>query len=101
MIFFTSASATIQFAMLGDLRPTYAAVLCLAGLLGTVIGQVVVGALIKRWGRQSIIILIIATIIGGSTLVMGVVGVTSVLADLHEGKSQGFRPLCTSTLLDD
>lgn len=87
--------------MLGDLRPAYAAVLFVAGLLGTVLGQLVLGALLRRWGRQSIIILIIATVIGVSTIVMTVTGVLNLLVELDEGKDQGFRPLCTSTLLDD
>ena len=65
MILFTAASATLQFAMLGDLRPAYATVLFFAGLVGTILGQMVISALIKRWNRQSIIVLIIALIIGG------------------------------------
>ena len=102
MILFTAASATFQYAMLGDLRPAYATVLFIAGgsmtmltripahgdprprariatstllaltlsplcsgLAGTVVGQLVLGALMRRWGRQSIIVLLIAAIIGG------------------------------------
>ena len=60
-----------------------------------------VSALIKRWQRQSLIVLIIGVIIGGSTLVMSFTGVLEFADELREGKSQGFRPLCTSTLLDD
>jgi uncharacterized membrane protein YfcA len=101
MIFFTALSATLQFAMLGDIRLGYAGVLFVAGLVGTAVGQYVVGAMLKRSGRQSLIVLLIAFIIGGSTLVMTVLGTFDFLAELREGKSQGFRPLCGSSLVED
>lgn len=101
MIFFTAASATLQYALLNDLRPNYGATLYVAGLIGTGIGQLVVGAALRRYGRPSLIVLIIAGIIGGSTLVMSVTGVWTFVNELKEGKSQGFRPLCESTLVDD
>ena len=49
----------------------------------------------------ALIILIIATIIGGSTVVMSVTGVLSFQDELAEGRSQGFRALCVNELLDD
>jgi len=101
MILFTSASAALQYATLGDLRPVYGLVLFVAGTLGTALGQLIVGAMLKRWGRQSLIVLIIAAIIGGSTLVMTVTGVLDFHSELVEGKSQGFRPLCASALVDE
>lgn len=64
MIFFTAGSATIQYAALGDLRPAYATVLFLAGLAGTFTGQRVVSELLKRTGRQSLVVLLIAVVIG-------------------------------------
>ena len=87
--------------MLGDIRLGYAGVLFVAGLVGTAVGQYVVGAMLKRSGRQSLIVLLIAFIIGGSTLVMTVLGTFDFLAELREGKSQGFRPLCGSSLVED
>ena len=101
MIFFTAASATLQFAMLGDIRPVYACTLFLAGLVGTAVGQRVVSVLLRRSGRQSLIVLILAFIIGGSTIVMSIVGVFNFMDELKEGKSQGFRPLCESSLVGD
>ena len=101
MIFFTAASATLQYALLGDLRPWHAGTLYVAGLVGTSLGQLVVGAALRRYGRPSLIVLIIAGIIGGSTVVMSVTGALGFLQELREGKDQGFRPLCVSTLVDD
>ena len=56
------------------------------------------------WGRRfdaGLIVLIIAAIIGGSTAIMSVTGVLSFVQELREGKDQGFRPLCFSSLVDD
>ena len=44
MILFTSAAATLQFALIGDLRPHYALALFCCGLGGTVVGQLVSGS---------------------------------------------------------
>ena len=53
MILFTSASAALQYAMLGDLRPTYAAALFVSGLCGTACGQILVGAAIRKvWAAE-------------------------------------------------
>ena len=59
-----------------------------------------ISSLLKRSGRHSLIVLIIAFIIGASTLIMGVAGVAAFLSDLDEGKSLGLRPLCESSIID-
>jgi uncharacterized membrane protein YfcA len=100
MIFFTALSATLQYTLLGDIRLGYAAVLFVAGLVGTAIGQWIIGAMLKRSGRPSVIVLLIAFIIGGSTVVMSILGALNFLAELREGKNQGFRALCGSSLLE-
>ena len=64
------------------------------GLCGTVVGQLVVQAAIRRLKKESIITLLIAAVIGGSTLLMGANGVVEVIHSIRAGESQGFRPLC-------
>ena len=44
--------------------------------------------------KESIITLLIAAVIGGSTLLMGANGVVEVIHSIRAGESQGFRPLC-------
>ena len=94
MILFTAATATMQYALFGALRPHYAAALFGVGLCGTVVGQLVVQAAIRRLKKESIITLLIAAVIGGSTLLMGANGVVEVIHSIRAGESQGFRPLC-------
>ena len=101
MILFTSAAATLQFTLLGDIRPHYAGTLFVCGLAGTSVGQYALAVLMRRWGRPSLITLTIAAVIGGSALIMGVTGVITLFYDLREGKSQGFRPLCGASAIDD
>ena len=47
------------------------------------------------------IVLIIALIIGTSTLMMTVMGTFDFIEELREGKNQGLRPLCESPLVGD
>ena len=57
MILFTSSLTTLQFLVAGLLRWDYAAFYACIGALGTVIGAKAVGALVKRFKRQSILAL--------------------------------------------
>ena len=72
----------------GSSRGRFAAA---GGGAGTGLGQRVLSTLIKRWGRPSMIVLVIALVLGASTLVMSVSGVLSFRQELREGKSQGFN----------
>ena len=56
--------------------------------------QVGLGYLLKKWRRQSIIVLVIATVIGGSAILMGIVGAFDFVHRLQAGEYQGFRSLC-------
>jgi len=74
MIFFTASSATVSFALYGMILWDYAAVLFVVGLIFTAIGQVVVFWLVEKLGRSSIIIVVIAAILGTSTVMLAVNG---------------------------
>ena len=96
MILFTTAAASIQYALFGALRAHYASALFLTGLIGTVCGQYVVRALIKRSGRESLIVILIAVVIGVSTLLMGSIGAYTFVQELSAGQDQGLRNVCDS-----
>jgi len=64
--------------------------------MGTLAGQWGLGYLIKRYNRQSIIVLMIAVVVGISAVLMGVVGVVSVVRGVQRGESQGFHSVCGS-----
>jgi len=71
MIFFTASSATVTYATFDQLAWDWAGILFCFGLIFTSLGQYVVNSYIKSTGRASIIVYIIATIVGLSTLLMG------------------------------
>jgi len=100
MILFTTAAATLQYALFGALRVHYAAVLFVTGLVGTLCGQFVVKKIMQRTGRQSLIIIIIALVIGSSTALMGGIGAATFVQGLRAGEDQGFRELCMAEALD-
>lgn len=63
MIFFTAASAALSFVVFGAVRGDYAVALFFVGFFFTILGQLVVASAVKRSGRPSIIVFIIAAII--------------------------------------
>uniref|UniRef100_A0A7S4ETG3 Uncharacterized protein n=1 Tax=Chrysotila carterae TaxID=13221 RepID=A0A7S4ETG3_CHRCT len=94
MILFTSATAATQYFIFGALRLRYGAVMFVVGFCGTVVGQMGVSYLLKRWGRQSIIVIVIAVVIGFSCLMMGAVGTFDFIQGIRAGEYQGFHALC-------
>jgi len=78
MIFFTAGAATVSFALFGLLQKDYAIFFFTFGLIFTYIGQVVSEHAIKKLGRSSIIVFLIASIIIASTCLMGIEGVHNV-----------------------
>ena len=56
--------------------------------------------IIQRTNRQSLIIIIIAIVIGASTLLMGGIGFATFFQDLRAGEDQGLRELCVAEAPD-
>ena len=90
----TTLVSILRYALLGSLRSRYALAFFCVGLVGTYTGQLVVGALLERWRRQSLIIIIISIIIGGSALMMGAVGAYTFADGLANGVREGMHPMC-------
>ena len=89
-----------QYALFGALRLHYASVLFAIGLVGTLCGQFVVKKIIQRTNRQSLIVIIIAVVIGASTALMGGIGVATFIAEFRAGEDQGMRELCVAEAPD-
>jgi len=71
MIMYTSFTALTSFYVFGLLLEDYACVGFLVGLVVTAVGQVGITALIKKLGRDSIIIFSVAAVVGVSAVLMG------------------------------
>jgi uncharacterized membrane protein YfcA len=81
MILFTTMSATTTFIAFGTLTFDYAAYLFCIGLVGTTIGQLLVGHLVKKYNRVSLISLSIGAVVGLSTLLMGFEAIYSLVTE--------------------
>jgi len=96
MILFTSSLTTLQFLVAGLLRLDYTLFYACIGALGTIAGQKSVGALVKRFKRQSILSLALGVNIAVSTVVMGIVGGAQIVTDALAANwdAFSFQPLC-------
>jgi len=71
MILFTSFTSCFAFAIMGALSVPYALWYALMGFCGAIIGQVVVDFIVKKYKMQSLVVLILGTVmaVGGIMLV--------------------------------
>ncbi|EQC34958.1 hypothetical protein SDRG_07755 [Saprolegnia diclina VS20] len=98
MILFTSSATTLQFAVAGQFpgqrQYDYILWFSLMGFLGGIFGQKCVGYLLKKYNRTSILVYILAFVIGASAIAMGVAGFQNVVRDFSKGVHLGFSGLC-------
>ncbi|KAF0697242.1 Aste57867_12070 [Aphanomyces stellatus] len=90
MILFTSSATTIQFIVLGMLPHNYAIWYGVVGFVGSLLGQIGLSYLIRKYRKTAFVLFVIAGVIGASGTVMGFLGIQVVL--LHGFR--GFRSLC-------
>ena len=89
MMLFTASSTTLQFTLLGMVDWERNWILPLIGAAGATVGQQVIGVLVKRYNRQSLIVFPVAGIIGLSAVLMGYTS----LMDLYHNGMGGFQGL--------
>jgi len=93
MIFFTSSSACVSFAVFGSLEYEYGAACFIFGLICTVIGQVFVAQMFKD--RQSPTVFSIAIVILISSVCIGIETLLQGLADYRKGDLFKIDALCS------
>jgi len=75
----TSSSATLQFCLLSMLSYDYMAFFMAVGVVGTFIGQTAINYTIKKYGRPSVIVFVVAAVIGIAVILMGVNGILNLV----------------------
>eukprot|EP00466_Bigelowiella_natans_P018555 jgi/Bigna1/90693/estExt_fgenesh1_pg.C_760101 len=80
MIFYTSGAASVSYLVFGMLRPDYGGPLFMIGFIGTFMGQIVMNWVLEKLRRKSILIFIIAILIGASTILMTLTSVEALIA---------------------
>lgn len=93
MILYTASAATVTYATFGQVKWDWAGILFCVGLVFTSVGQTLVNSYIARTGRASIIVFIIAAIVGLSTLLMGYQSIVISIKDINAGDT-GFGDVC-------
>jgi len=95
MILFTSSAATASYLLFDSLNPHYGIIVFTLGFCNTLIGQKALNVMVKKYGRSSIIILLIATIVAMSAVAMGLESGGTII-DLFSGKSSPAKSICGS-----
>mmetsp|Transcript_4345 Transcript_4345/g.16354 ORF Transcript_4345/g.16354 Transcript_4345/m.16354 type:complete len:236 (-) Transcript_4345:180-887(-) len=94
MIMFTSSITTSQFVILGRLPFDYGIVFAIGGFISALVGQMMFEYVVKKFDRPSLLVILMAIVIGVSTLLMGGVGASRLIRDVHEGAYLGFNLPC-------
>merc|ERR1712154_133967 len=87
------SNATVSYLLFESLNWQYGLMVFALGFTNTLIGQKVLNAIVKKYNRSSIIILLIATIVGMSSIAMGLES-SGTLIDYFQGKEVAARTLC-------
>lgn len=93
MILMTSAGASISYLLFQQLNLHYGLFLFGLGLVFTLAGQLTLNAVVKRYNRASLIILVIGITVAASAVAMGIES-SGALIDLFNGRAEGGGSLC-------
>lgn len=96
MILFTSSAATASYLLFDSLNPHYGLIVFCLGFVNTLIGQKALNVMVKKYGRSSIIVLLIATIVAMSAVAMGLES-GGTIVDLFSGKASPSKSICGSS----
>lgn len=96
MILFTSISAVAQYGIIGRIQWDYAAFLFILGLLGSIVGQHVLGVLVKKYKSQSFILLAMLLIVIPGGILLTITAITDLVDSVKAGSGVGFKQLCPS-----
>ncbi|CAL5221862.1 g4123 [Coccomyxa viridis] len=94
MILFSSSAIALSFYFQGLLNVSYAQVIAPLCFAASLIGVLVVGRIIRKTGRASIIVLILSALITIGTVLTAVFGGIRAANNIKNGGSAGFKPFC-------
>mmetsp|Transcript_16709 Transcript_16709/g.25240 ORF Transcript_16709/g.25240 Transcript_16709/m.25240 type:complete len:562 (-) Transcript_16709:41-1726(-) len=96
MILFTSFTATTSFVVFGLLQLDYAGVCVALGFVATVVGQLVLNALMKKYQRNSYIAFSIGVVVLLSAILMTIQGLVSMTESgvVEAGENSGGGGVC-------
>jgi uncharacterized membrane protein YfcA len=96
MTLFTSSSATVQYIALGRVLPSYGAFLFCLAAVASYVGQRFIVGPIKARNKTSLLVLMLAGIIGAAAILLCITGGMQIKRDYDQGANFGFKTLCTA-----
>lgn len=94
MILFSSSAATLSFAIDGHINVQYAFIYGSLNFTASFLGVFFVGRAVKRSGRSSIIVLLLALMMASGALISAVFGGIESVQDFKSGSNLAFSSLC-------
>ena len=96
MILFSSSTISLSYFFNGTLNTHYALVFAPICFVASLVGVTVVGRIVKKTGRSSILIFILTFLIAVGTLLSAVFGGRKAYDDIKHHRNIGFQPFCRS-----
>ena len=87
LVMFTTFGSSITYIILRTLNPTYAVWTGSWCIIGTYIGMKLLDIMMKKWGRQSLIVFLLAGILGISALLIPIFGAMDLLEQFDTGNT--------------
>ena len=94
MILFSSSTISLSYLFNGMLNTHYAVVFAPICFVASLVGVTIIGRLVKRTGRSSILIMILTALIAAGTILSAVFGGSQAYNDIKHHHNIGFQPFC-------
>jgi len=94
MILFTATSTSSQYILLGRMPLDYGLFFGLSGFLAALVGQLVIGYIVKKYKFQSLMVFLLAFVMILSILLMGALGIYKFVISVINNEYLGFKSPC-------
>ncbi|KAF9672199.1 hypothetical protein SADUNF_Sadunf11G0015800 [Salix dunnii] len=94
MVFFLSSMSALQYLLLGMEHVEASIILAVICFVASLLGLLVIQKAIVKYGRASIIVFSVSTVMALSTVLMTCFGALNVWRDYNSGRNMGFKLPC-------
>jgi uncharacterized membrane protein YfcA len=94
MILFTASITVAQYTFLGRMPFDYGVWFAMVGFFAALLGQLVIGYIVKKYKMQSLIVFLLVAVMLLSIFLMGGLGIARVVWAVQSGEYLGFKTPC-------